>query len=273
MKFAALFVALGVSVVTAAMFGLAEPPSGGGADPLAGPKVPERRAMFGFGGEFKRETLRPEEAALRGLDLSAEQRAAIDRHFNQRGRAITRFLLGHIDLLNRLNVSGSAGDQRTAADLLFQAAGRFEASGFRGDLTGLIRAEVPEGPLREAFDRAMSDYWIMVAMEKTGKLRSALTRGDVYGARLQESIEILGKEFEAAFQRAERSGEFVVAYLLDGLGLSKAQREKVDTIVFNGLEAMAPEAPEAEKVKLFLGVFAYLTEEQRAKVMRKINGD
>jgi hypothetical protein len=263
---------VGVAAVSMSMMtGFAEPPGGG--DPLAGPKVPERRAMFGFGGEFKREALRPEEAALRGLDLSAASRAAIDRHFNQRGRAITRFLLGHIDLLNRLNVSGSAGDQKTAGALLLQAAGQFEASGFRGDLAGLVRAEIPEGPTRDAFDRAMDEYWIMVAMEKTGKARKALTRGEVYSARLQESIEILGKEFEAAFQRSERSGEFVVAYLLDGLKLSARQRAKVDAIVFDGLEALALEAPESEKVKLFLGIFAYLTEEQRAMVMRKINGE
>jgi hypothetical protein len=257
--------------------------SGGGQPetPLAGPKVATRKGTFGLSGEFKRETLRPEEMAIRnlsaeGLSLATEERAEVDRLFNQRGRVMTRFVLGNIDLLNRLNVSGAAGDKWATAALLIQGLGKFEATGIKGehggDFSALVRKALPEQH-RGAFDREMSEYWVMVAIEKTGKMRSKLTRGEVYGARLEESIKIVGLELEAAFQRAERSGEFVVAYLLDGLKLSPTQKEKINGIVFSRMESLGEDAPESEKVKLLLGIMAYLTEAQQETLMKKIKGE
>lgn len=240
--------------------------------PLSGPRVETRKGAFSLAGEFRRETLRPEERAVKALDLPAETRGAVEKLFVQRGRVIKRFILEHIDLLNRLNLAGAAGNQLEATGLLFSALGKFEATGIRGDFTGLVRDALPE-QARHAFDREMNEYWVMVAMEKTGKLRSQLTRGEVYGARLEETLKIVGKEFEEAFQRAERSGEFVVAYLLDGLKLSARQRETINGIVFSKMESLAEDAPEAEKVKLLLGIMAYLTEEQQAALMRKIKGE
>lgn len=269
-RIAAVMVAV---VCVAAGLGLVAQPE----TPLAGPKVTTRKGTFGLGGEFKRETLRPEEIAIRnmsvgGLPIGAEVKAEVDRLFNQRGRVMTRFVLGNIDFLNRLNVSGAAGDKWATAAMLIQGLGKFEATGLRGDFAALVREALPEGH-RGAFDREMDEYWVMVAIEKTGKLRSQLTRGEVYGARLEESIKIVGLEFEAAFQRAERSGEFVVAYLLDGLKLSAAQKEKINGIVFSRMESLGEDAPESEKVKLLLGIMAYLTEAQQETLMKKIKGE
>ena len=262
---------VGSAVVLASLAGVAgvwtQPES-----PLSGPKVQTRKGAFSLAGEFRRETLRPEERAVKALDLAPEARAAVEKLFVQRGRVIKRFILDHIDLLNRLNVAGAAGNQFETAGLIFVALGKFEATGIRGDFTGLVREALPEHA-RPAFDREMNEYWAMVAMEKTGKLRSQLTQGEVYGARLEETLKIFGKEFEEAFQRAERSGEFVVAYLLDGLKLSPRQRETINGIVFSKMESLAEDAPESEKIKVLLGIMAYLTEEQQGALMKKIKGE
>ena len=119
----------------------------------------------------------------------------------------------------------------------------------------------------------MDEFWAGVAMEKTGKLRSQLRVGDVYGARLEESGKIFGQELEAAFQRAERSGEFVVAYLLDGLELSESQRERIHGMVFSKLDMMGADLPEEERNKLFVGIMAYLTADQQERLMRKVKGE
>ena len=263
---------IGTFFVLVGLAGLVQPET-----PLAGPKVPVRKGTFGLSGEFKRETLRPEELAIRnvsgaGMPLAAEVKAEVDRLFNQRGRVMTRFILGNIDLLNRLNVSGSAGDKWATAAMVIYGLGKFEAAGIQGDFAGLVREALPEQH-RAVFDREMNEYWVMVAMEKTGKLRSKLTRGEVYGARLEESIKIVGQELEAAFQRAERSGEFVVAYLLDGLKLSPTQKDKINGIVLSRMESLGEDAPESEKVKLLLGIMAYLTEAQQETLMKKIKGE
>lgn len=242
--------------------------------PLAGPKVHEKpsRMSFGLGGELRRSTIRPEESVLKTLTLDAPTREAVDHVLNARGRTLVRFIVGNIDLLNRLNVSGSAGDKLATFALLSKALGRLEAMGFHGDVTAAVREALPAG-LRTAFDRGMEEFWVGVAMEKTGKARSALRVGDVYGARLEESGRIFGQELEAAFQRAERSGEFVVAYLLDGLDLSPGQQERIRGMVFAKLDMMGAELPEEERNKLFVGILAYLTPEQTAKVMKRVRGE
>lgn len=258
-----------VSLFIASLAGLPQP----GGDPLAGPKVREAPAAlrFGLGGELRRTTLRPEESAIRGLPLDAAGREAVDRVLAARGRLLVRFITGHLDLLNRLNVSGSAGDKLGAASLLLEALGRLEAMGFRGDVTAQVRSALPER-VRGEFDRRMADYWAAVAVEKWGKPRGSLTVGEVYAARVEESGRVLGQELEAAFQRAERSGELAVAYLLGDLDLSEAQRRRVDEMVGARLDAAGGDLSEEERNRLFLGVMAYLTAEQQERLMRKVRG-
>lgn len=240
--------------------------------PLSGPRVRDRAISLTFAGEgMMMSAMRPEEAVAGAMTLAPETKAALERIFNQRGRMLVRFVLENIDLLNRLNVSGSAGDHWATSALVIRGLGRLQTMGFEGDLAGRVRASLPE-ERRAEFDEGMREHWIARAMAKTSKARSAITKGDVYGAKLEASFATLGQELEAAFQRAERSGEFVVAYLLDGLKLSRGQRETIDGIVFAKMDAMAEEAPEAEKIKTLLSITAYLTEEQRVALMRKING-
>lgn len=261
---------LAAAALAAASVGLLAQPEA----PLSGPKVRDRPGgmSFGLGGELRRATVRPEEAVLKTLALDAATREAVDHVLNARGRVLVKFILGNIDLLNRLNVTGSTGDKLATVALLSRALGRLEAMGFQGDVTSAVRAALPTG-LRAAFDRGMDEFWVGVAMEKTGKPRGGLRVGDVYGARLEESGRIFGQELEAAFQRAERSGEFVAAYLLDGLNLSEAQRERIDGMVFSKLDMMGADLPEEERNKLFVGIMAYLTADQQAKLMRKIRGE
>lgn len=258
-----------ITPVCLAALGFSLPQPGG--DPLAGPKVHEhpQRLAFGLGGELRRTTLRPEEAVVRGLGVGPEVQRAVDRVLTARGRVLVRFILSHLNLLNRLNVSGSAGDKLSAASLLLEGLGRLEAMGFRGDVTGEVRAALPESA-RAGFDRGMAAYWSAVAMEKTrGR---APTAGEVYGARLEESGRLLGQELEAAFQRAERSGELAVAYLLGDLGLSEGQRRRVDDLVRARLDAAGGELSEEDRNRLFVGVMAYLTLDQQERLMRKVRG-
>lgn len=242
-------------------------------DPLAGPKVAERSApiVIAMSGEMVRESIRAEEAVVRKLTLAPATRERVERVLNQRGRAMVRFILGHIELLNKLVVTQSTGESAATGVLLWDALGRLEQSGFRGDLAGSLR-DAMSAEEAAAFDRALGAHWAEFAASKLGKPVAKITRGEVYAARLEETLGTFAKELEAAFQRAERSGEFVVAYLLDGLQLSPTQKDRIDGIVYSKLDSIGEEAPEAEKIAVLVGILAYLTPDQQERLMKKING-
>jgi hypothetical protein len=237
--------------------------------PLAGPKVrdvPVTGARFTFLGRVRRPEGRPEEAVLKRLSLSENERAATEGVIAKRAVVLERFAIGNLDLLSKIGAAGAGGRALDVLTLLWQVLANLETVGFNGCLEDQI-ADVLGEESRAGFRRAMSTHWASIASERAGRMEGRARFGEWLGARLAEGGELLGQEIEAAVRRLEERGELGFRYVLGRLTLSESQRARLDRLFADFQDKHGPLPTKEEQERFFLGALGFLTEDQRMKAL------
>jgi hypothetical protein len=255
--------------------GVAVQPSG--EPPLKGPSVRESGPgmfaglRFTLDGTLRRGDARPEEAIVRQMNLDAATIAAVDRVFLARARLLESFVSDNLDLLSKIATSGAAGDEADVLVLLFEALGRLDRMGFEGRLALQVQAVLPEDR-RGEYRARLASYWRAVATEKAGGDGRGVHGGHVLRAMIEEPLRLFGEEVEAAFRRAEASGDLAFRYVTADLGLSAGQEQTLRAMFREYMDRTGGNADEKEQGWFFVGVLAYLTLEQQEKLVRKFQG-
>ncbi len=200
--------------------GGATPPQSGGV--LAGPKVAEaeeRKATLvesDYEGKVKRPEVAPEEAAIKLLDLSDAERAAVDAVLAERTRLMDAFITDHLDLLTRLGSASESGNKAAQFRAVVEAFAATEPIRAKGPLARQVRAAL-EPANQERFDALMKEYWDAVVAERQQAAKKAGKREGRLGIITDERFKAFGREIERAFGRivgggAEREfDEFIAA--------------------------------------------------------------
>lgn len=251
----------------------------GDEPPLKGPAVRESAGpggllgglRFGLDGTLRRGDVRPEEAIVRQMNLDAGTLAGVDRVLLARAKVLEAFVVDNIDLLTKIATAGAAGDQKDVLSLLFQALGRLEQMGFEGRLAQQVQAVLPDDR-RAEYQARLSSYWRAVAAEKAAGDGGVVRGRHVLQAMIEEPLRLFGEEVEAAFRRAETSGDLAFRYVTADLGLSANQEQMLRAMFREYMDRTGGNPDEKEQGKFFVGVLAYLTLEQQEKLVRKFQG-
>lgn len=243
-----------------------EPPA---TDPLRGPAVRDAAGAvrFSFFGSAKLDE-RPEVMALKNCELSAEDQSAASRELSRRDRILTVFVADELDTLIRIQLADSVGDKAHVLSDVIAGLGRLAERGVSRSLAADLAGVLSERG-RGQFERELAGIWRKIASERRGGDASKVTRLDVLLTQLKYGGEALGKDIEAAFQRAERSGELAFAYVFRGLRLSDSQRTRLRSMFLDFYSENGPQPEKSVQDKFFLSVLGFLSEEQREKLLRK----
>ncbi len=141
-------------------------------DPLAGPSVkPEEAAPSlvdrTFAGEMKRPDVRPEEAALRKLQLSDAERAATDRVLAERASMLDGLVRENIGLLLRLQAARASGDRAALGAVNKELREVLRPLAAKGRLQEQIRSALePENAAK--YDGLVRGYYRAILAEGKG---------------------------------------------------------------------------------------------------------
>lgn len=266
---AARFAAITACVFLVCSSGLranSQPPA---EDPLRGPSVRDATGAvrFGFFGTARLDE-RPELMALRTAELSDEDRTAAARELSRRDRVLTTFVADELDTLIRIQLAESVGDKLHVLSEALGGLGRLAERGVSRSLA-IDLAGVMSERGRAEFERTLAGIWRRIASELHGGEVAKVTKLDVLLTQLKYGGEALGKDLEAAFQRAERSGELAFAYIFRGQKLSDSQRTRLRGMFLDFYGENGPQPEKSVQDKFFLSVLGFLSEEQRERLLRK----
>ena len=244
----------------------------------AGPTIVERS----FDGTLKRLDVRPEEAAVRKLDLSADEKAKVDQVLAERSKAMDQVVREHIDLLVRVQSAKASGDQAQ-----IKAATQ--------ELKDALRPLVGKGPLGEQLSQVLSKehadklqqmvknyYRALIAEgmrqrpkgdpmpdaedEMAPTPESAQRRATV--ARITQ--DIYGQEIRRSYERIAADAHARLEDLVKALDLTPEQAEKVRAIATEAAQKNKLNPSPAQKVELFSKIAKELTPEQRKKLVELV---
>lgn len=196
--------------------------------PLAGPKVVEgahaptlveREAD----GRVRRLEIAPEERAIDVMKVEGAPARALAELFRKRARELDLFVAQNIDLLVKVN---SETREAFKGALVLEGLGKLDVLWKDGTLEEQARALLPQAR-RDEFDALLREYWDAIIAER--REREPGTKR--FQIMLSEKGEGLGRELKSAFERTQRSGEFIYGYATRGLtgalALSREQEKRV----------------------------------------------
>lgn len=247
-----------------------------GAPPLAGPRVnnaaPTRASIVthSFNGEVQPAEPTPEEAAARLLDLSPQERAAVDGVFARRAAGIDRVIEQNYTLLLLLGTAGQSGDPRQTIPLLVELARVLRPVLGAGQLEDQVAAVLPEAS-RARFREILTDYWRAYGRDRRRHPKPDGTRPGRYEIMLSARLESLGREGERAFQRLLMSGDLIFLILFKDITLDADQSEYMRGLVSAHMEKTRGNATNEENARLFFSIVPWMNQQQREQLMRNIN--
>ncbi|MBX3382987.1 MAG: hypothetical protein KF864_05705 [Phycisphaeraceae bacterium] len=247
-----------------------------GAPPLAGPRVnnaaPTRASIVthSFNGEVQPAEPTPEEAAARLLDLSPQERAAVDAVFARRAAGIDRVIEQNYTLLLLLGTAGQSGDPRQTIPLLVELARVLRPVLGAGQLEDQVAAVLPEAS-RARFREILADYWRAYGRDRRRHPKPDGTRPGRYEIMLSARLESLGREGERAFQRLLMSGDLIFLILFKDITLDADQSEYMRGLVSAHMEKTRGNATNEENARLFFSIVPWMNQQQREQLMRNIN--
>lgn len=242
---------------------LAQVPTAAPESPLSGPAIADRAADDSsnkrFDGSMRDEGDRPELRAIERLELSREERAAVDAVLAKRAAVMERLIKENIALLLKAQAvrEGNDAEARRALGAEFREA--FAELGVDGPLAEqLAGAMTPEHA--EAFRTLNREYW-----------RAQMGDGDdrKYGAALR----VLGNEIKQAYERMIEDGEQRLDDVIAALQLTAEQEGKVRAIVTEFAQQTKLNPNGLQRAGLFLKVARELTAEQRERAFELIRGE
>jgi len=239
------------------------------AGPAVTPAAPAAGIVsFDFNGSVRRHETTPEEAAVEKLSLDEALRAKVLKIFRRRDSVLDDFVVHNIDLLTKFGAAAGGNDKLDQAMLGLEAFQKLAPLREGGSLWEQVKAALPPEPSKK-FDSLMTEYWDAVVAEgkrtknDKGKDRS---RFEIVSG---ERLAILGKEIERSFYRQQYSGNIIIGYLTQDLDLTDAQEARLRQISAEFSRDADKEASEKDQQKLVLEMLSVLTEEQRAKVIKR----
>lgn len=243
--------------------------------PLAGPPVERRQVAPSivertFEGSLKRPEVRPEEAAVRKLDLSPDELARVEDVLAERSAMLDTVVRGNIELLVRMNSARIAGDQPAVNEstrMLREALRPLAASGRLSER--LTAAMTPEHA--EQFRWMVRDYLRALAREGSRSRPS----GDPMdsqdepsrGAVARVMVELLVQEVRRSYDRIAAEAQERLDALVERLELTPEQQSAVGELAREFGEKTKLNPTPAQRAELFSRVVALLTPAQRARAI------
>lgn len=251
------------------------PPKPADADALRGPAVakhPDRpvRSIVqrDFSGRLKKLEDVPALVALANLDLSAEEKSAVDRALGARAAAIDTIVRDNLRLIIELAGANEAKDKAAAARLqseVFQKAQPFIA---RGPILGEIKPALHADKFAE-LERMVDEYNAIAVQERMAE-PAAGEKPNRFGAFLAQGFESFGQEARASYQRVVEAGGKDFENLLKMLQLSPEQESKIRQEATDLYLKTYGKPTRRQQIRLFLDIYAKLDTEQRHALSRYI---
>ena len=252
-----------------------QPASDPPGDPLGGPAIEQSDAhslvVYEYTGQIQELGLPPAEAALELLDLDGATAEAVGRVLTARAMLAEQLIIDNFDLVSQSDAIEASGSKLEKGVFFLRVLRALHPLIERGSLEDEIRAVLPES-LAAEYDTLLDEYWhavgaarVEAAQAHGGKLR---LRKAIREARRDQ----LGKEVELAAKRALESERFAVDYLTRGLGLTTEQEARIRDLVTGFVADTMGDADERDKQRLFVGVLAFLNDQQRTILIDRIKG-
>lgn len=242
---------------------------------LSGPSVEpaEDRTLvaYEYSGELQELGLPPAEAALDLMSLDPDTAERVAAVIAERAHLAEQLVADNFELFIQAETIEAGGNGLEKGWFFVRVVKVLYPLIERGSLEDEIRPLLPEADAVE-FDALLDEYWQAVGQARVDEARA---RGD--RLRLRKAVRAarrdqIGKEVELAAQRALESERFAVDYLTKGLELSAFQKTKIESLVNEHLGRTMGEPSEADNAKLFVGVLAFLDENQRQQMIERIRG-
>jgi hypothetical protein len=242
--------------------------------PLGGPAVAIRSeaptlVRFDFGGRLRRPEISPQEAALGLLGLERDVLERAEGVLAARAAAVDRFVVSNLLLLGELDTAGQAGNKLDQAVTIARLVDAIRPLLEAGTLDEQIAVVLPPGDAAR-FCGLMKEYWDAVTREALAENRAAGKRDPRLLVLFGERVRHVGEEIARSYERQSAGGTLFVDYLLADLELSAAQREVMMGLKLDFVERAGMRPTEKQQQVFVVGALAYLTAEQRARVIKKI---
>jgi hypothetical protein len=243
--------------------------------PLSGPRVAEQHAARpsiveqSFNGEVVAAEPTPEEAAARLLDLTPDERAAVEAVFAKRAAGIDGVIEKNLTLLLLLGTAGQSGNPRETIPLLVELARVLRPVLEVGQMEEQVAAALPASQ-QVQFRAILADYWRAYVRDRRRHAKPDGTFPGRWEIILGARLESLGREGERAFQRMMTSGDLVFALVFKDITLDADQSEYMRGLISTHMEKTKGDATNDENARLFFSIVPWLNQQQREQLIRNI---
>jgi hypothetical protein len=242
------------------------------SDPLAGHTVeaaPPRATLVDrdFEGQLRHPEPTAIEAAVALLKLEGPERNRVDDVLAARALYLEKFVGENLDLLTRFGNAEHSTDKREKFLLAVEAFTRLAPLRERGPLDAQVRSALSPDHARE-FDRLLREYWNALAADDAKQPKPKGRVGVIADAKFKD----LGKEIEAAFHRAEKSGGVLYGYLFKGMTLSDEQSKRLHELCATYSASGLDDKDKKAQGTFFLAVVQVLDQDQRRLFVQRLQG-
>jgi hypothetical protein len=244
-----------------------ETPPASDATALQGPKVaaekpPESLVQRDVAGKLVRLEERPEQAALKLLDLSPMEREGADAVLKAHAAAAAKLLSEHTDLFLKVQTARQGGASFEELAPLMREFEELVPELLRKPLVDRVSEALPEAK-RARFHALVQEYGQAIVKEEAGAKGRVVPSGP-FAARRLESNLLLRDMGQALRARVTDQRERLAA-LVKAVEATPEQAEKIDALFRS--QAQGPESRTAEtRMRLMRQLAELLTPEQRVKL-------
>lgn len=247
------------------------------ANPLSGPKVesPAEKPTLvqrDFNGWIKTLDEPAEEAALRLLPLSDDERAKTDAVIRERAAILDGVIRDNLVLLLRiqgLRLEGEAKEDATAAlrELAEKLRPLRERGAAKEEIAGKLSAE-NAAKFRSLFD----EYWRSVIEEAVADAKKEDPDVRPGAVVAKERLKAIGAEIKRSYdhQIAARQGELDA--LIKSLGLTGEQEGKIRNMTTDYFQKTAGKPTPDQRREFFRALMKELAPSQREELLRQLYG-
>lgn len=268
---------LRVVVVVMGLAGAAWADEPSGESGLGGPKVEAAGVAAGvaargslverdFNGKVKRLEVPAEEAALRLVELTADERAKTEQVLAERAATMDAIVKDNLLLLGKVHTAVQAGDRAEIVGLLGEVREAMEPMRARGTLMEELQGALPNEKAKRVKLMAKEYREALYAEMKAAR--------EAGGARLrprefatQQILAELGGEVKRAYERTLGASRANFERVLAKLDLRPEQETKIRNMAVRHVEATQGKATRAQNTAFVLQVMRELDAGQRKRLM------
>ena len=240
------------------------------ANLLAGPSVGEKTThtlvSTDMSGEFQRLDARPEEAALRLLDLDHHERERAMEIINERRLRLAMMLIDEVETVRRIEDLRKNDKGADARRLLRELWERFDRTERRDPLYAPIAENLPtlqQRRLRELIDEYW-EAWVLWADRGRGEKAGRGKQGDRVRDRL--AFQLFEREVNRAYERSLRHYREALEDINEAVDPTRAQRENIREHVIAHLRDTRLEATPEQRREAMLEIYRMLDDTRQEKL-------